>query len=61
MSSSDTHVFIDNVQECSYDELSNDHVVIFIDNFLTMFFAFYIIIPHIIKNQFYWLKDNHMT
>ena len=20
-----------------------------------------IIIPHIIKNQFYWLKDNHMT
>ena len=19
------------------------------------------IIPHIIKNQFYWLKDNHMT
>jgi hypothetical protein len=21
----------------------------------------HIIIPHIIKNQFYWLKDNHMT
>ena len=20
-----------------------------------------IIMPHIIKNQFYWLKDNHMT
>jgi hypothetical protein len=20
-----------------------------------------IIIPHIIKNKFYWLKDNHMT
>ena len=28
MSSSDTHVFVDNVQECSYDEFSNDHVVI---------------------------------
>ena len=21
----------------------------------------HIIIPHIIKNQLYWLKDNHMT
>ena len=38
MSSSDTHMFIDNVQE-----LSNDHVVFFIDHFLTMFFAFYIV------------------
>jgi hypothetical protein len=44
MSSSDTHMFIDNVQECNYDEFSNDHVVIFIDHFLTMFFAFYIVI-----------------
>ena len=42
MSSSDTHVFVNNVQKCSYDEFSNDHVVIFID-FLTMFFAFYIV------------------
>ena len=31
-------MFIDNVQE-----LSNDHVVFFIDHFLTMFFAFYIV------------------
>ena len=43
MSSSDTHVFVDNVQQCSYDEFSSDHVVIFIDHFLTMFFALYII------------------
>jgi phosphatidylglycerophosphatase A len=43
MLSSDTHMFIDNVQECNYDEFSNDHVVIFIDHFLTMFFAFYIV------------------
>jgi hypothetical protein len=28
MSSSDTQVFVDNVQKCSYDEFSNDHVVI---------------------------------
>ena len=43
MSSSDTHVFVDNVQECSYDEFSSDHVVIFIYHFLTMYFAFYIV------------------
>ena len=36
MSSSDAHMLIDNVQECNYDEFSNDHVVIFIDHFLTM-------------------------
>ena len=41
MSSSYTHVFVDNVQECSYDEFSSDHVVIFIDHFLTMFVALY--------------------
>jgi len=40
MSSSDAHMLIDNVQECNYDEFSNDHVVIFIDHFLTMIFAF---------------------
>jgi hypothetical protein len=28
---------------------------------LGVFTSFIIIIPHIIKNQFYWLKDNHMT
>jgi hypothetical protein len=43
MSSSDAHMFIDNVQECNYDEFSNDHVVIFIDHFLTMIFAFHIV------------------
>ena len=43
MSSSDAHMLIDNVQECNYDEFSNDHVVIFIDHFLTMIFAFYIV------------------
>jgi hypothetical protein len=43
MSSSDAHMFIDNVLECNYDEFSNDHVVIFIDHFLTMIFAFYIV------------------
>ena len=43
MSSSYAHVFVDNVQECSYDEFSSDHVVIFIDHFLTMFCALYII------------------
>jgi hypothetical protein len=36
MSSSDAHMLIDNVQDCNYDEFSNDHVVIFIDHFLTM-------------------------
>jgi hypothetical protein len=25
MSSSDAHMLIDNVQECNYDEFSNDH------------------------------------
>jgi hypothetical protein len=43
MSSPDAHMLIDNVQECNYDEFSNDHVVIFIDHFLTMIFAFYIV------------------
>ena len=36
-------MIIDNVQECNCDEFSNDHVVIFIDHFLTMIFAFYIV------------------
>ena len=39
MSSSDTHVFVDNVQEYRYDQFSSDHEVIFIDHFLTMFFC----------------------
>ena len=43
MSSSDAHMLIDNVEECNYDEFSNDHVVIFIYHFLTMIFAFYIV------------------
>ena len=33
--------------------ICTDYMILFIING--------IIIPYIIKNQFYWLKDNHMT
>jgi phosphatidylglycerophosphatase A len=54
LSSSDAHMLIDNVQECNHDEFSNDHVVIVIDHFLTMIFAFYIV------NIFWYLDCNEL-
>jgi hypothetical protein len=48
-------MFIDNVQECNYDEFSNDHVVIFIDHFLTMIFAFYIVNISCLNAMFHML------